>query len=123
MVERYIIQNPLPFFTWYTYIYSLPVKWSIEMRQCDGKLLKIAKTEDEGKVEEERRLSFTINSLPYSLDIDTAGGESGNATFTADQAGIFQYYCKYRLPTMRALPVVFPPSSSPGESPQQCKIC
>jgi hypothetical protein len=63
-----------------------------------------------------RRHSFTINTPPYSVDIDTAAGETGNATFTANQEGIFQYYCKYRPPTMRAQPVMLP-QSPPGESP------
>ena len=47
-------------------------------------------TEEEGTVEEEEeateeegRHSFTINTPPYSVDIDTAAGEPGNATFTA----------------------------------------
>ena len=52
--------------------------------------------------ETEERHSFTIDAQPYSVDIDIAGGESGNATFTVatDQEGIFPYYCKYHLPTM-----------------------
>jgi plastocyanin len=81
----------------------------------------IAETEDEEK-EEEGRHSFTINTPPYSVDIDTAAGETGNATFTADQEGIFQYYCKYRPPTMRAQPVTLPPSSAGEYLHQQRKI-
>ena len=59
--------------------------------------------------ETEERHSFTIDSQPYSVDIDIAGGESGNATFTADdQEGVFPYYCKYHLPTMVGQLVVLP---------------
>ena len=57
----------------------------------------------------EERHSFTIDAQPYSVDIDIAGGESGNATFTADdQEGVFPYYCKYHLPTMVGQLVVLP---------------
>src|SRR5918992_5999109 len=63
------------------------------------------------EVETEERHSFTIDAQPYSVDLDIAGGESGNATFTAaaDQEGIFPYYCKYHLPTMVGQLVVLPP--------------
>lgn len=67
--------------------------------------------------ETEERHSFTIDAQPYSVDIDTPGGESGNATFTADQEGIFPYYCKYHLPTMVGQLVVLPPSSPGASSP------
>ncbi len=65
----------------------------------------------------EGRHSFTIDAQPYSVDIDTAAGETGNATITADQEGIIQYHCKYHPETMTGQLVVLPPSS-PGESPQ-----
>jgi plastocyanin len=58
--------------------------------------------------EREERHSFTIDAPPYSVDIDIAGGESGNATFAADDEGIFPYYCKYHLPTMVGQLVVLP---------------
>ena len=62
------------------------------------------------------RHSFTIDAQPYSVNIDTAPGEFGNATFTADQEGIFPYWCIYHLPTMTGQLVVLPPPSSPGAS-------
>jgi plastocyanin len=67
--------------------------------------------------ETEERHSFTIDAQPYSVDIDIAGGESGNATFTAaaDQEGIFPYYCKYHLPTMVGQLVVLPPMTLPEQ--------
>jgi plastocyanin len=70
--------------------------------------------------ETEERHSFTIDAPPYSVDIDIAGGESGNATFTsADQEGIFPYYCKYHLPTMVGQLVVLPPMTQPEQQQQQ----
>ena len=67
--------------------------------------------------ETEERHSFTIDAQPYSVDIDIAGGESGNATFTVatDQEGIFPYYCKYHLPTMVGQLVVLPPMTLPEQ--------
>jgi plastocyanin len=110
------------------YIYSLPVIVANRGDSVTVNLFNIAETEEEateeeGTVEEEEeateeegRHSFTINTPPYSVDIDTAAGERGNATFTADEEGIFEYYCKYHPPTMRGQLVVLPPSST-GESP------
>jgi len=45
------------------------------------------------------RHSFTIGD-PYKVDIDLGFAQNGNATFTADQSGLFPYYCKYHLPVM-----------------------
>jgi plastocyanin len=71
--------------------------------------------------ETEERHSFTIDAQPFSVDIDIAGGESGNATFTVatDQEGIFPYYCKYHLPTMVGQLVVLPPMTLPEQQQQQ----
>jgi plastocyanin len=109
-----------------TYIYSLPVIAANRGDSVTVNLVNIAETEEEeeateeegggGGTEEEGRHSFTIDTPPYSVNIDTASGQSGNATFTADQEGIFQYYCMYHPQTMRGQLVVLP-SSSPGESP------
>ncbi|MDQ4101237.1 MAG: hypothetical protein M3115_03500, partial [Thermoproteota archaeon] len=65
--------------------------------------------------------SFTIDAQPYSVDIDIAGSESGNTTFTAaaDQVGIFPYYCKYHLPTMVGQLVVLSPTTQPEQQQQQ----
>jgi hypothetical protein len=88
------------------YIYSLPVIVANRGDSVTVNFFNIAETEEEateeeGTVEEEEeateeegRHSFTINTPPYSVDIDTAAGEPGNATFTADEEGIFEYYCK-----------------------------
>ena len=71
--------------------------------------------------ETEERHSFTIDGQPYSVDIDIAGGESGNATFTVatDQEGIFPYYCKYHLPTMVGQLVVLPPMTLPEQQQEE----
>ncbi|MDQ3851593.1 MAG: cupredoxin domain-containing protein [Thermoproteota archaeon] len=70
--------------------------------------------------ETEERHSFTIDAQPYRVDIDIAGGESGNATFTAaDQEGIFPYYCRYHLPTMVGQLVVLSPTTQPEQQQQQ----
>jgi plastocyanin len=71
--------------------------------------------------ETEERHSFTIDAQPYSVDIDIAGGESGNATFTVatDQEGIFPYYCKYHLPTMVGQLVVLPPMTLPEQQQEE----
>ena len=45
------------------------------------------------------RHSFTIGA-PYKVDIDAGFAENGNTTFTANQAGVFTFYCKYHLPVM-----------------------
>ena len=108
-----------------TYIYSLPVIVANRGDSVTVNLVNIAETEEEeeateeeeGTVEEEEaateeegRHSFTIDTPPYSVNIDTASGQSGNATFTADQEGIFQYYCMYHPQTMRGQLVVLPQS-------------
>jgi plastocyanin len=53
------------------------------------------------------RHSFTIGD-PYKVDIDVGFAENGNATFTAEQAGIFTFYCKYHLPVMTGQLAVLP---------------
>src|SRR5215216_2754198 len=83
-----------------TYIYSLPVIAANRGDSVTVNLVNIAETEEEeeateeeeggGGTEEEGRHSFTIDTPPYSVNVDTASGQSGNATFTADQEGIFQ---------------------------------
>lgn len=51
--------------------------------------------------------SFTIDD-PYKVNIDLAFDQNGNATFTANQTGVFTYYCKYHLPVMTGQLVVLP---------------
>ena len=110
------------------YIYSLPVILANRGDSVTVNLFNIAETEAEGTEEEEaegteeeeaegteeevERHAFIIDTPPYSVNIDTAPGEMGNATFTADQEGIFQYYCMYHPQTMRGQLVVLPPSSA-----------
>ena len=104
------------------YIYSLPVIVTNRGDSVTVHLFNIPETEEEeggteeggteegGGTEEVERHAFIIDTPPYSVNIDTAPGELGNATFTADQEGIFQYYCKYHPQTMRGELVVLPQS-------------
>jgi FtsP/CotA-like multicopper oxidase with cupredoxin domain len=95
-------------------IYSLP---EIVVNRGDSVTVHFYNTEPTEEETVERH-SFTIDAQPYSVNIDIAPGESGNATFTADQEGIFPYYCIYHLPTMTGQLVVLPPSS-PGAAASQ----
>src|SRR5215208_353398 len=120
-----------------TYIYSLPVivanrgdTVSVSLHNTEGATEEGGEateeggeaTEEGGEATEEGgeategRHSFTIDAQPYSVDIDTAAGETGNATITTDQEGIIQYHCKYHPETMTGQLVVLP-QSSPGGSP------
>src|SRR5215203_5327022 len=99
------------------YIYSLPDIVANRGDSVTVHLFNIPETEEEeggteegGGTEEVERHAFIIDTPPYSVNIDTAPGELGNATFTADQEGIFQYYCKYHPQTMRGELVVLPQS-------------
>jgi plastocyanin len=91
-------------------IYSLPI---IEVNRGDSVTVHFYNTEPTDEEIKERH-SFTIDAQPYSVNIDISAGESGNATFTADQEGIFPIYCLYHLPTMTGELVVLPPPQSSG---------
>ena len=53
------------------------------------------------------RHSFTMGD-PYKVDIDLGFAQNGNATFTADQTGLFTFYCRYHLPVMTGQLLVLP---------------
>lgn len=55
----------------------------------------------------EERHSFTVGN-PYKVNIDVGFAESGNTTFTADNTGVFQFYCAYHQPVMTGQLVVLP---------------
>jgi nitrous oxide reductase len=55
----------------------------------------------------EERHSFTVGD-PYAVNIDLGFAESGNATFTADNVGVFPFYCKYHPPVMEGQFVILP---------------
>jgi plastocyanin len=95
-------------------VYSLPV---IEVNRGDNVTVHFYNTEEIEVGETPERHSFTIDAQPYSVNIDVAPGEAGIATFTADQEGIFPYYCIYHLPSMTGQLVVLPPSSSGASAP------
>jgi plastocyanin len=94
-------------------IFTLPV---IVVNRGDSVTVHFYNTEPTEEETVERH-SFTIDAQPYSVNIDIAPGESGNATFTADQEGIFPIYCIYHLPTMTGQLVVLPPPSPGAASP------
>jgi plastocyanin len=93
-------------------IYTPPV---IVVNRGDNVTVNFYNTEEQT----EERHSFTIDAQPYSVDIDIAAGESGNASFTADQEGIFPYYSKYHLPTMVGQLVVLPPTTQPQQQQEE----
>jgi plastocyanin len=80
--------------------YSLP---TIVANKGDKVTVKFYNVDD---VKTERH-SFTIGD-PYKVDIDLGFGQNGNATFTADQAGLFTFYCRYHLPVMTGQLLVLP---------------
>jgi plastocyanin len=43
--------------------------------------------------------TFTIN-LPYNIDKNVLPEQNTTIVFKASYNGIYQYYCKYHLPTM-----------------------
>ncbi|MFL6370227.1 MAG: hypothetical protein ACJ72F_05285 [Nitrososphaeraceae archaeon] len=110
-----------------TYIYTLPVIVASSGDSVTVSLHNVAEsggaeattegsTEGGAEATTEGRHSFTIDAQPYNVDIDTAAGEIGNSTFTADQAGIFQYHCKYHPQTMRGELIVLPKASEASTS-------
>lgn len=50
--------------------------------------------------EENEPHTFTIGA-PYNIDKNVLGGQNATIVFKANYQGIFQYYCKYHLPTMQ----------------------
>ncbi|MFL6483358.1 MAG: hypothetical protein ACJ70Z_01380 [Nitrososphaera sp.] len=110
-----------------TYIYTLPVIVANSGDSVTVSLHNVAEsggaeattegsTEGGAEATTEGRHSFTIDAQPYNVDIDTAAGEIGNSTFTADQEGIFQYHCKYHPQTMRGELIVLPKASEASTS-------
>ena len=55
----------------------------------------------------EERHSFTVGD-PYKVNIDVAFAESGNTTFTANNTGVFPFYCAYHQPVMTGQLVILP---------------
>ena len=96
-------------------IYTLP---EIVVNRGDSVTVHFYNAEEIEVGETPERHSFTIDAQPYSVNIDVAPGEPGNATFTADQDGIFPYYCIYHLPSMTGQLVVLPPALPTAEASQ-----
>lgn len=49
--------------------------------------------------------TFTIGA-PYNIDKNVPGEQNATIVFKARYPGIFQYYCKYHLPTMQGQLIV-----------------
>ncbi len=66
----------------------------ITVNRGDSVTIHFYNTEDEAE-----RHSFTM-AAPYAMDRDLNWQENVTFTFTANTAGMFQYWCKYHLPSM-----------------------
>jgi plastocyanin len=56
-------------------------------------------------VESQEHHTFTIAN-PYDINHDINAGEETSIEFSATESGIFDYFCKYHLPTMRGQLIV-----------------
>jgi plastocyanin len=50
-------------------------------------------------------VQFTIGA-PYNIDKNVPAEQNETIVFKANHEGIFQYYCKYHLPTMQGQLIV-----------------
>jgi len=73
----------------------------IHVNQGDTVIIHFINTE-----ETQERHTLTLGA--YNIDVDLAHGEKQDIKFVASQAGIFQFYCRYHLPTMVGQLVVLP---------------
>ena len=65
----------------------------VHVNQGDTVIIHFTNTEE---VNEHH--TFTLPA--YNIDVDLGQAQKQDITFVANQAGIFQFYCKYHLPTM-----------------------
>src|SRR5574340_212721 len=56
------------------------------------------------------KLSFTIYSKPYNVNIVLAPGQNKSVTINANTTGIYQYICTFHPPTMTGHLVVLEPT-------------
>ena len=71
---------------------------SITVNKGDTVIVHFYNTENEPH-------TFTIGA-PYNIDKNVPGGQNATIVFRANYQGIFQYYCKYHLPTMQGQLIV-----------------
>lgn len=71
---------------------------SITVNKGDTVIVHFYNTENEPH-------TFTIGA-PYNIDKNVPGGQNATIVFKANYQGIFQYYCKYHLPTMQGQLIV-----------------
>ncbi len=75
----------------------------ITVNQGDKVIMHFINTEDKPE-----RHTFTLPA--YNINVDLGMGQKQDITFTATQAGVFQFRCTYHLPTMSGQLVVLPSS-------------
>ena len=63
--------------------------------------------------------SFTLIDGSYNIDKVLAPQQNGTITFKADQAGVFQYFCKYHAPSMTGQLIVLPTLGSQNQTNTQ----
>ena len=71
----------------------------LHVNQGDTVIIHFINTE-----EADEHHTFTLPA--YNIDVDLAQGQKQDIRFTASQTGIFQFYCKFHLPTMAGQLVV-----------------
>jgi plastocyanin len=71
---------------------------SITVNKGDTVIVHFYNTENEPH-------TFTIGA-PYNIDKNVLAGQNATIVFKANYQGIFQYYCKYHLPTMQGQLIV-----------------
>ncbi len=71
---------------------------SITVNKGDTVIVHFYNTENEPH-------TFTIGA-PYNIDKNVPGEQNATIVFKANYQGIFQYYCKYHLPTMQGQLIV-----------------
>lgn len=77
---------------------------TIVVNQGDKVIIHFYNTEDEPE-----NHNFILTA--YGLNTDLAQGQHQDITFTANQAGVFRFFCGYHLPTMTGQLIVLPTSS------------
>ncbi len=61
-------------------------------------------------LDDEGRHTFTVGA-PYNINQDIASMHDVTFTFRSGHEGVYQFYCKYHLPTMIGQLVVLPPTA------------
>lgn len=76
---------------------------AIEVNQGDNVIIHFVNTEEISSGEHH---TFTLPA--YNIDVDLGPSQKQDIKFTATQAGIFDFVCKFHLPTMQGELIVLP---------------